>query len=323
MASSCSHQDPERRVVSASAHGVAKLRGLEQFYYQSEDQIINDPYATALGSEVGEEWILTAANAAIKGTPDENKPEAIEAFRLRLTNLLAIRTNRIDHSINTILSDPTSSVNQICVLGAGLDARPWRLKINANNLTTVKYFECDFQEIFDYKLSTLKNLNAVVQPPFVYQNVIMDLSLPTWPIVLEKAGFQKHQPVLWILEGLTMYLKHEEMNQLMTLINSLSVPNSHIILDAFHTQYQGLKHAAILFRHDNLSQYMATHDWQGTHTDYKQLGLQISRPNPTTPDGYNLFVGKKLPATRSSLPLTLATFSVIAMFGAAMYKYYS
>lgn len=64
----------------------------------------------------------------------------------------------------------TNSIDQVCVLGAGLDSRAWRLKISdifKDSTTAIRpasskigYFEIDFPELFNYKLSVLANVCA-------------------------------------------------------------------------------------------------------------------------------------------------------------------
>lgn len=81
-----------------------------------------------------------------------------------------VRTKHIDEEMKTALA--TNSIDQVCVLGAGLDSRAWRLKMSdiykdsipttAIRPTTSKigYFEIDFPELFNYKLSVLANVCA-------------------------------------------------------------------------------------------------------------------------------------------------------------------
>merc|ERR1712232_171231 len=47
---------------------------------------------------------------------------------------------------------------------------------------------------------------------------------------LPNHGFDKSVPTCWILEGLIMYLKSEDVEKLMTEIHELSAPNSHIMV---------------------------------------------------------------------------------------------
>ncbi len=157
MAATCSHQDPERSKVSASAHGVASLRAMEA-EYPPEERLFDDPYAGLLGGTVGGKWIQVMEDSYFRDRADQDSIENRLKYRTRLAIVLAIRTNRIDHGIDSILQEHPV-VKQICVLGAGLDTRPWRLQIKADR--RVEYFELDFPEIFNFKLTTLQSANAV------------------------------------------------------------------------------------------------------------------------------------------------------------------
>eukprot|EP01033_Poteriospumella_lacustris_P007846 gene7846-5647_t len=71
MAATCSHQDPERNKVSASAHGVASLRGMEM-KRGPEERVFDDPYAEMLGGQVGPKWIQFMEDAYFEERPDKD-----------------------------------------------------------------------------------------------------------------------------------------------------------------------------------------------------------------------------------------------------------
>ena len=69
----------------------------------------------------------------------------------------------------------SNNFDQVCVLGAGLDSRAWRLKMSDifKDATAVRptsskigYFEIDFPELFNYKLSVLANVCMDLHEPF-------------------------------------------------------------------------------------------------------------------------------------------------------------
>lgn len=79
MASTCSHKDETRKGVSATAHGVAFMRSLEATI-EPEMQLFHDPYAVALGGEVGRKFVEDK-----HGRPT-----------IAMINGLSVRTKRID-----------------------------------------------------------------------------------------------------------------------------------------------------------------------------------------------------------------------------------
>lgn len=296
MAAKCSHQDPERRYVSASAHGVAALRGHEAVHHP-EDYLFEDPYAAALGGKVGEAWIRGAVDAYFKSKPDLDSEDNRIEYRGRLHNVLAIRTHHIDHAIQNILQSHPE-VAQICVLGAGLDTRPWRLNMLRNTTSAITYFEVDFPEIFEFKLSALAELGASVGAGIDYRPVEVDLSLPSWPDTLIASGYQPNAPTLWLMEGLTMYLTEPEMNVLASHVATLSPgTGSHILLDVFATKYGGLRNYAVRFRHDDIAAYLKKYGWVGSFADYQEIGAALGRSNASASAGYFFYSGVKDIAT--------------------------
>jgi O-methyltransferase involved in polyketide biosynthesis len=186
-AANVSHKDPERKGVGATAHGVASLRAWETD--KGERGLIFDPYGHVLGGEPGFQWLNN-------GFP--NKALVRDDF---ITGI-ALRTMKIDELIIKAMQD---GYTQICVLGAGLDARPWRLHLERRVThseskddiqyvpaavspfpATVTWFEVDFPEIFEFKHKTLEDANASLGCN--YKAVRTDLSLPDWPVSLTSAG---------------------------------------------------------------------------------------------------------------------------------------
>jgi methyltransferase (TIGR00027 family) len=115
----------------------------------------------------------------------QNDPVAQEKIKA-ISRVVSFRTSKIDSDIKDALVN--KGFKQVCVLGAGLDTRPWRLETGLSK-DQIKYFEVDFPEIFDYKLPILQKNGAVELVD--YCKVEADLSLPTWLRQLEQAGFNR------------------------------------------------------------------------------------------------------------------------------------
>ena len=211
MAEKCSHQDASRGTVSSTAHFAAFMRSVE---HESGRKIVNDPFARDLAGEVGLNWYN-------KKTVEDNE------YVLYLQVLFACRTKAIDDAIKAALSE--GKVRQVCVLGAGLDSRPWRLPGNKS----IKYFEVDFPEIFAYKLPVIEKHDK--ESEFSYITVGADLSLPSWVDKLRDSGFDSSLPTLWMMEGLTFYLTEDEIRTFFQSIASLSCPESVLIADFIST----------------------------------------------------------------------------------------
>ena len=119
----------EIRDVSDTALMVAGARALES---ARPNGLINDPYAARLAGErglaivsaVGQDWMGIG---------------------------LSVRTHLIDQLLSEITNQhwATTVVN----LGAGLDARPWRMDLPG----ALHWIDVDFAPILDYKLNALAN----------------------------------------------------------------------------------------------------------------------------------------------------------------------
>eukprot|EP01033_Poteriospumella_lacustris_P013316 gene13316-9542_t len=248
------------------------------------ERVFDDPYAEMLGGQVGPKWIQFMEDAYFKERPDKDTPENREAYCQRLATSLAIRTNRIDHGVCSILQAHPEEL--VWTLAHGVYRR-----VSTEKSST----ELDFPEIFHFKLNALQEAGATIQSPFVYYQVEVDLSLPSWSDTLvTKYHFDPTRPTIWILEGLTMYLLDEEMETLARLVSTLSAEGSHLLVDCFATHYRAARTGAWRFRHDDLAVYFQPFGWNGVATDYKELGRPIGRPNDASPGGYFLYQGTKV-----------------------------
>jgi len=283
MADVCSHKDESRRQVSATAHGVAYGRYMETKIYGDKAWFV-DAYAEKLAGQVGSDYIQQRRehNTATAGkTRDES------GFYLNWMSIGSIRTRKIDEEILKAVNE--DGFQQICVVGAGLDARPWRLQKTVGH--SVSYFEIDFPEIFEWKLSVLKEASAVT--PFEYHSVSADLSLPGWAQVLVQSGFDTSTRTLWLLEGFIGYLTEDEANTFMTTVTTvLSAVNSRIVATIITraTSSNGLHR---FFPPEALS-WLNSHGWDGTQIDIHELGELWGRPIPVDlHPGYMICVVEK------------------------------
>jgi methyltransferase (TIGR00027 family) len=113
-------------------------------------------------------------------------------------------------------------VQQMVVLGAGLDARAWRLP----ELERVVVFEVDHPDTQAYKRQHVGSLaplaREVVFVPVDFQRETLR--------VLETRGFARSAPSVWIWEGVTMYLQPAAVLATLTALSELSAPNSYLAM---------------------------------------------------------------------------------------------
>ena len=161
--------------VSDTALLVAAARATETEF---EDGLVRDPYAALLAGERG----FAIARSG--------KPSRWRSFGIGL------RSRFIDQLLEAELRN--SAIDCVLCLGAGLDARPWRMSLPSD----LRWVEVDFALILNYKHNLLRD----VRPRCRLERMTADLN--------EKAERQRvfdgvSGRVLLLTEGLLFYLPAE------------------------------------------------------------------------------------------------------------------
>jgi methyltransferase (TIGR00027 family) len=182
---------------------VAAMRAAETNRSETEGRLFSDPYAELLAGSEGMELRLKAIEAV------GDQPA------------IAIRTAFIDEKINKALN---LNFRQIVILASGMDSRAYRLNFPKGT----KVFECDQADVLKYKREKLKEL----KPRCEHFEIEVDLR-ENWKDLLCEKGFNNKAPTLWIVEGLLMYLKEEEVMSLINQINLIANKNDILLFDIF------------------------------------------------------------------------------------------
>jgi len=171
---------------SGTSFAVSFARGLGV-----DDESI-DPFAW----ELLPPWLGRIAGAPARfGSAASLYRSAVRATTLGLVDHAVLRTRAIDAHLDAALE---AGVRQLVILGAGLDARAWRIEA----LKDAVVFEVDHPATQRYKRSR----TAGRVPPSDIRYVAVDLEKEQFSEVLERAGFRRDAPSVWIWEGVTMYL---------------------------------------------------------------------------------------------------------------------
>lgn len=283
MATVCSHQDQSRSRVSSTALLIAFARHLET-ERSKDDRLFSDPYAKSLAGELGKSSI------SLSGESEEDwGSKKKEAF----LKAIASRTRAIDDYV--LDSIQRQGIRQVIVLGAGLDTRPWRLDpcLPKDDNAKVNYFEVDFPEVFDYKLSTLREMGASPNAAFNYRNVVADLSLAdTWPSLLRDAGFDTSSPTLWLMEGFCNYLTESELSKLMGSVYELSAARSRLISTFLTPQSTHVSLKLHRFFPENPLEFMQQFGWQGIQEDIEDLSTLFGRVSAPADEQRGYFIVK-------------------------------
>ena len=175
-----------------------------QRFRESErpDALFRDPLARCLAGDEGlallQQWEQAYAGSAATS--------AFVAIRTRCHDDLAARC-------------AAEGVRQVVLLGAGMDARAFRLSWPAG--TTV--FECDHAELLDQKQRLLAEQGAV--PACSRVPVPANLAAD-WSEDLTGHGFSAQTPALWIAEGFLHYLQADGVEKLLGQVSHSSAPGS-------------------------------------------------------------------------------------------------
>lgn len=278
-----SHQDKSRREVGTTALAVAYLRSIEN---KKQDALFRDPYAEYL-SDVSSWRVLL-----------DNHVESSRSEQVTRTSnhedMMAIRTRKIDDEVMQWI-DQDQGHQQIVVLGAGLDTRPWRLHLQPQYLNhhdinydeSISWFEIDFPEVFDYKLSILRQQSA--STPFTYHNVNADLSHSTWiHTVASEYGYNPNLPTFWLLEGLTGYLTPEEATVLFQTIHSNTTSQSRLLATFVTPSYDSVRINLHRFKPSNPLQFVEDLGFRGKQDDFSVIPLEYGKPMHEEWKGYVL-----------------------------------
>ena len=131
-----------------------------------------------------------------------------------------------------------SGIRQAVIVGAGLDARAYRLPWAEGTVV----FEIDQPDVLRFKAATLAE-HAVVPQNSTSVHVNADLR-DDWPAALRDAGFDPSVPAAWSAEGLLPYLPATGQDLLFERITELSAPDSRIAVEAFGRDFFDPEHLA-------------------------------------------------------------------------------
>ena len=191
--------------MSLTALLTAALRANES---SRADRLFDDPFAGALAGSEGR--ALLRSIAARLGGEDVFAP-------------IAVRTRFIDDVVLRVVTE--AHVHQVVLLAAGMDTRAYRLALPP----TTRVFEVDRLALLVLKEARLRSIQ---REPRCHRVVIEADFVRRWPIgPLLDAGFSEREAVLWIIEGLLVYLEEAAIHRLISELTAASPPNSWLVAD--------------------------------------------------------------------------------------------
>jgi methyltransferase (TIGR00027 family) len=167
--------------VSDTALMVAACRAIET---ERPDGLMRDPFAAQL--------------AGAKGMGIARNASAIEWMCLGI----GLRTRAIDELLSATLAQ--REIKTVVNMGAGLDTRPWRLKLHGD----LRWIEVDFAEMLAYKEELLRS----ERPHCRLERLVGDVSRESDRTrIFTVVG---DEPALMLTEGLLMYLPRQAVSAL-------------------------------------------------------------------------------------------------------------
>lgn len=133
------------------------------------------------------------------------------------------RTKFIDSVFQKVLNE---GFDQILIFGAGFDSRGVRFA-DANKKT--KIFELDAPVTQEAKINQFKKRGVEIDPKVII--ISIDFNKESIENKLLESEFEKNQKTLFILEGLTMYLDSEAIDNTFKVINEFAGNGSKVVFD--------------------------------------------------------------------------------------------
>jgi len=143
----------------------------------------------------------------------------------QLTDMVLARTEHIDQTINAM-----QNVEQVVMLGAGLDMRPFRF---ANRSPEIKFFEIDLPEMLEERDRVISGMeDARLEVPKRFSIGADFLKDEVAERLLEQSPFDPNKKTLFVYEGCSMYFTEEENLRLLRNVWKLAKhPESQIWCD--------------------------------------------------------------------------------------------
>jgi methyltransferase (TIGR00027 family) len=188
--------------VGLTAVGVAAIRAAES---ERSERLFSDPFAAGF---VG---AASSRNRLEKSAERRGRRPSLAAW-------VVVRTRFLD---DLVLDACARGCLQVVILGAGLDARAFRLDWPDN----LRLFELDLPQVLDFKQQVVRTEGW--HPACERITVPVDLS-DDWGRPLCEAGFDPGAPVAWLAEGLLAYLSPQVSDTLVAHAAELSVAGSRM-----------------------------------------------------------------------------------------------
>lgn len=219
-------------------------------------------------------------------------PRALAFASLGLVDHLALRTRAID---STLLAAIEHGIDQVVILGAGLDTRAHRLEV----LHDAHVFEIDHPNSQRQKRAHAATV-PVLAAALTY--VPVDFSRDSLGSALAKHGHDGSRPTFWIWEGVVPYLDASAVTETLRTLHEHSARYSELALTYVPSTLGALKYAGpaialgmraigeplrFVVNRDEMARLLTqtafhlvsdtdTRDWRDQHGTRSTVGLDVA-----------------------------------------------
>lgn len=199
---------------SRTARWVALLRGLA---HHERPLLAHDPLA---GSLLGGSAGAVLAMADWGGPLTRGLVALMDHASGGRTRFMSIRTRVLDDVVRGAVA---GGIDQLVILGAGLDARAWRLA----ELSGTTVFEVDHPDTQGHKRLRLGDRPCVARE---VRFVGVDFEVDSLAARLIDAGFDRRRPAVVLWEGVVMYLPEAAIDATLATLAALLPPGSVVAI---------------------------------------------------------------------------------------------
>lgn len=200
-----------KRSVSNTALGAATCRLIEQ-YQPKETRLFNDPVIKDL---VGTPIRMLTQFASMRNFTIKQTDSIMPGTY----GLQICRTRFIDDALLAALSQ---GIEQVIILGAGLDTRPYRLA----GMDHVKVLEVDLPSVQEDKKKKLQKHFGRL--PEHVNFIPIDFDTQSLEAVLTGTAFDPSKRVVFVWEGVMQYLSEEAVRRTLNFVGK-SAPGSILV----------------------------------------------------------------------------------------------
>jgi len=183
----------------------------------ADARLFDDPYAIRFVNPELLAW-FTAHPAELQ--------EIVEAEERRFPGMNSAIVARTRYFDDIIIESTENGVEQLVIVGAGFDARAYRIPgLSAK----VRVFELDQSDTQAVKQSRVREIFGVLPEHVSY--VPADLRTTTWQDELLRRGYHPAKKSLFVMEGLCMYLPPETVDAILGFVVRNAGPGSGVLFD--------------------------------------------------------------------------------------------